>query len=503
MPDDLGRLLRIGRHRLWTVQVVRGACAMLPWCAGVALALAVVQRLGWVDVQWALLGPGLGVVLLGGGIVIARPWTISNPETALSLDEGLGLDDRLCTALAAHNDDGLMARRAVEQAQKAVVGLATRRMVRRALPLRGNRSLPWCLVAVLVAFVIAGEPASRVMAAEARDRVEVELALAIDAVSPLAVDDQDIADAIEAAQAPMPELATPQEVELEALRRITELQDALEQVLDREDVRDAQQAAEALRGMPAATSGQADVDAMRKALREGDFAAGASALEQLAKETAAASDDDPISTERREALEALARDLEQAARRAQAMAEEDAASGKPASMNAAEALDELAEDVQECASGQCDNPSSAERCQSMSKCQKAGECATKGQSACATAASNCNGPNPGAGKQGNGLLLEDAAAAIDPSVVSHPHADSIAGAEVVDVQSAPGGSPASASGTLLPVSVDGATTSVPNVTSPESLRRLPARYQDAVRRFFGSTDAKSASQGSPEGKDDT
>ena len=509
MPDEIRRLLDYGRHRLWTVQVVRGVCTALPAFAILALVAAVLQRLGWVAVPWVAVGPGLAVGLIIVGCVIARPWTISTATTALSLDEGLALDDRLCTALAAQDDDGLMARRAVEQAQQAVAGRATRRTVRRALPLKGDRSLPWCLATVLVACLVAGQPASKVMAAEARDRVEVELAQAVDAVSPLAVDDEDIADAIEAAKAPMPELATPEEIELEALRRLTELQDAVEQVLDRDDVRDAQQAAEALRGMPAQTTGEADVDDVRKALREGDFEAAASALEHLAKESADASPDDANAAERKEAMEALANDLKQAAERAEAMANDAAASGEPASTSAAQALDALAKDVQQCAEGQCENPASAEQCREMSECQKAGECAGKGQSACAAAAANCSGPGPwpgsGAGQQGNGLAQENAGTGVDPSVLSQPDAPEIADARVIDVQPAPGGSAASPSG-LLPTSVDGAKTSSSAVTSPESLRRLPTRYQDAVRRFFGSpeaSDSKKASELPTEGEGDT
>lgn len=481
MPDDIRTLFRKGRHRLWSVRCVAALCRWLGPVAGVAMLLAVLQRLGVLPVDWATVSIVASGALVVAVLVQARPWTVAATDAALALDHGLGLDDRLGSALDAADSDAPMALSTIAQAERAVAGRVNGGTVRRALPLQWTRGFPTGLAVVLLAVIIAGEPASKVMADEARDRVSAELATAIDAVSPLAPDNEAIAKALEQAQLPMPELESAEAIELEALRRITQLQEAVELVQQSVAVLSASDISEALRNMSAATTGEPDVDALREALTSGDFEAAESALESLAASTSGSTS----SGERRSAMGGLARDLDRAAARAKALREARQGDGTPPSRTAEQALQELADDLRKCQNGQCDKPGQA--CKKMGACQGQRDCASSASSACNSAAGNCNGLGAGQRFNTGPMVGEDDSQLADASTPTAPEATQDEGAEIIDTESAPPGARQVGTAPVAPVGLGQMPVASPGAPSPEALRRLPARYQEAVRRFFSST----------------
>ena len=182
-------------------------------------------------------------------------------------------------------------------------------------------------------------------------------------------------------------------------------------------------------------------------------------------------------------MEGLAKDLERAAERAAALNEARKAAGKPSSQTAEQALQELAEDLRQCQDGQCDKPGGA--CETMEQCQGQGQSASSASSACSSAASNCmgTGPRPGLGPQ----AAEDDSETADPTTPSAPEAPQDETAEVIDIEAAPPAGHQVGTAPVSPVGIGATAVESRGAPSPEELRRLPARYQEAVRRFFSTS----------------
>ncbi len=479
--------LRAGRLRLHLVSLVRaGLWWVLPF-ASAALLLATLQRLGVLDIAWGWISIALGGAWAITAIVRGGDWTMSDADVALALDEGLGLDDRLCTALAAQESDGVMAARAIDQARQTVAGKVTRRTLSAAMPWQWPGSTPWSAGVILLAVFVAGTPASSALAHQARAQADVALAQAAELAQPLASHDEAIAEALADMQLPLPELETREAVELEALRRLTTLQTAIEALKSTDAQQAAANAVEALRALPARDTHAQDIEAIREALRRGDFKKAGNELNALAQSTR----ENKPQGDRKEAMEALAQDLEAAAERAEAMEQQRGAEeGSDAESSASDALEAMAQDLRECSEGECDKPSEA--CEEMSECSEAAQSAKQASEACAQAAGQCSQSTggPGSGAQpasGGGQSPSPSQGDATANVSLQPQAPSDAAATIIDIQSVDGG-PRDLSGVPVgPVPVGGASEVAEHRgPSPESLRRLPSRYQGAVRRFFGS-----------------
>ena len=488
MPTELRTALRAGRHRLHLVSLVRaGLWWMLP-LASAALLLAAIQRLGLLDIAWGGVSLTLAAVWAITTIVRGGDWTMSDADVALALDEGLGLDDRLCTALAAKESDSPMAVLAIDQARQTVAGKVTPRTLRAAMPWQWPRSAPWSVGVILLAVFVAGTPASSALANQARAQADVALAEAAELAQPLASHHEAIAEALADMQLPLPELETPEAVQLEALRRLTTLQTAIEELKSTEAQQAAADAAEALRALPARGTNAQDVQAVRDALRRGDFKKAGDALDALAQSTR----DTKPKGDRKEAMEALTRDLEAAAQRAEAMEQQRGGEGSDGESSASKSIEAIAQDIRQCSEGECDKASQA--CDEMSECSGAAKAAKQASEACTQAAGQCSQSTggPGSGEQptgGGGQSPLPANGDATANVSMQPEAPADAAATIIDVQSVDGG-PRDLTGVPVgPVPVGGASEVAEHRgPSPESLRRLPSRYQDAVRRFFGSDD---------------
>jgi hypothetical protein len=363
----------------------------------------------------------------------------------------------------------------------------------------------------MLTLFIAGVPAAVAVTQQAKAQAEVALAQAAELAKPLAAHDAAIAQVLAALATELPPLETPEAVELEALRRLTTLQSAIESFHATPEQLSAADAAEALRTLPARGTNAEDVQAIREALRRGDFEQASEQLQALADATSEMSP----SGDRKEAMDALARDLEAAAKRAEAM-EAARAEGKAdgeaggeaegeaggeaneSASSASKAIEAMAEDVRQCSNGTCDKPSQA--CDTMSRSAAAAKDAKQASKACENAAGACaagsqRGEGSGATPSGGGgqSPLGQGDNATTPINVQ-PNAPGDETASVVDIESAPGGRRVLDSVPVGPVPIgavrDASTRQLP---TPEALRRLPARYQDAVRRFFGTGSATTPS----------
>ncbi|MCH2135526.1 MAG: hypothetical protein MK101_02970 [Phycisphaerales bacterium] len=493
--SDLDRAIRTGQRRLRAIAIVGvGVRCLLPAVCLMAVA-ALAQRMGWVPVSWWLVGIVLAAGWAAATLYMAAPWRITRASAALALDEGLDLDDRLSTACSMGDDASPMARVERQQTRVNLRGTLTGRRIRAALPIRiGSGLAPACLV-FIAALLLAGPPAATAQAKHMQAMAEAQLETIAQVTEPLAGDDPLLAEALEELKAPLSDFDDPEQVELERLRRLTTLQEALDSAAQTDSAMAPIRALEALRSLPQRADADADIKALRDALRRGEFDSAQSALDELERSTSSS----PPTGDRQAQLRALAEDLQEAAQRARDRDAESTDGGGAQSeeskgaAEAAEAIEHMAEDVDACSGGTCSGNSQA--AQGLAQSQEQGSAREAIAQATAQAAAEggaspsdgagavpSGGPVPMGGGGQMGVVNDDASGA--DAVASHPRTEGDADAEVIEVelvdgQGAPTGVPIAG-----PVSVGGAQGVERTGPAPESLRRLPARYQEALRRFF-------------------
>ena len=347
---------------------------------------------------------GIGVAMAGVAgwtlVRIARP---SDLAVASIVDVGLGLHDRISTAIAVAERNDPFARAAVEDGVRVAQDRRVREGLRTACPIAVPRNVtfgPLLAGAALAAwFLLPPVPVGGADDAVAGNGEELAAARAAAAarIEPVVRQieaNQDLAKALGMSEQKDGELAgagrdveSAEAVRKDAARRMTELTQRLDQLMQSEKaqqldaLKDALSRVEPSEGSP--------VQALAESLKRGDAAAARQQLEQLAKQ---ASDPSLDAATR----EALAKSIEQLASQVQKAADgkgalqralersglDPALASNPAALeqslatsdqlndaqkesirqaaraqrSASESLEKLAKSMGECA-GQCSNPS--------------------------------------------------------------------------------------------------------------------------------------------------
>ena len=272
---------------------VLGLAALMVW----ALATKAVPALGtpW----WIPASVAAGVVLV---IAVARALGPGRDQVsvAVAIDQRLGLDDRLSTAVQIADRDDPFAVAAIADAAAAarrpdVPGRVAEAF--RPAPPRGWWVSPMLLLFVVGVWTIVPQgdlfgsvPSENdAVLAETNQQVDSEveeLIAIIDENEMLAAEMEGTLDelmgGLENGEEPE-EPQTPEEVKREAIRQVTALQDRLQEILDGEDARMDATLRESLADLKNDGSGDADADELAEALAKGDFKQAKEAFDRLAE----------------------------------------------------------------------------------------------------------------------------------------------------------------------------------------------------------------------------
>jgi len=294
---------------------VLGLAALMVW----ALATKAVPALGtpW----WIPASVAAGVVLV---IAVARALGPGRDQVsvAVAIDQRLGLDDRLSTAVQIADRDDPFAVAAIADAAAAarrpdVPGRVAEAF--RPAPPRGWWVSPMLLLFVVGVWTIVPQgdlfgsvPSENdAVLAETNQQVDSEveeLIAIIDENEMLAAEMEGTLDelmgGLENGEEPE-EPQTPEEVKREAIRQVTALQDRLQEILDGEDARMDATLRESLADLKNDGSGDADADELAEALAKGDFKQAKEAFDRLAERM----ESGDMSAEEAEALKAALEDL--------------------------------------------------------------------------------------------------------------------------------------------------------------------------------------------------
>lgn len=261
-------------------------------------------------------------------------------EAAIEADRTLGLRDRLSIAIASRGSNDPFAQAAVADAERRAADPALRATLRRSLrpgtPQGWWWAIPVLVVAVLVEALVPAiswtPSANAEDSVAARDEAQdalTELESAIRETPELesALGDSDLLG--EEGEDPFEALEDPEEIRLEAIRRMTALEERLESVLAGEDAAAAEAMRDALSELDMPSEGLAQELAL--AMRLGDYAKASEAIEAMRERLEMSPEEGGLTDEEREALakelEKLAEQLEKLAADREALDEALRAAG--------------------------------------------------------------------------------------------------------------------------------------------------------------------------------
>jgi hypothetical protein len=326
--NDIRTILKTATRRLLLSSLLAHAHVAAIVLAGLVLALLLAERVGptkfW---PWPWLLPALAVA---GALVAGRLWHARRPtelQVAVEVDERLDLRERLSTALHCRQRTDPFARAAVEDA----VGTARDPKVRERLRRRFAVESPqrWWISPLLVAAAIAFSfvPALDLFARDTPPDPEYTQTVAkrneaIEAVikpieeNPLLQEELsdllgDLAD-----EGPDPDsLKTRQDVQRDAIKKLTDLNKRLDEILSGPKGKTAEALDKALEQLRTPEDGPAKEFA--EALAKGDFKAAQSALARLQEEVAKGNMTKEQAEKLAQQLADIAKQLEQLAKQQQ------------------------------------------------------------------------------------------------------------------------------------------------------------------------------------------
>ena len=394
-------MMRDALARVASASVVAGA-ALLAALLGARLASGWLPWLGSSSVLWGGLALGLAAIIGWTLVRVTRP---SDLAVSSIVDVRLGLHDRLSTAVAVAERTDPFARAAIEDGIRAAQDRRVRDGLRTAYPIPlSGRALagPGLMAAAVAAWMllppipVGGAEASSSGNPEELDAARAAATARLEPVVRQIESNEALAKALGMTDQQEGELVgagkdgeSAEAVRKEAARRMTELTQRLDQLMQSEQaqqldaLRDALSRVEPSQGSP--------VQALAEALKRGDAATARQQLDELAKQASDPSLDAATRESLAKALEQLASQIEKSAANQDALKKalersgmDPALASNPAALEQAlaksdqlneaqkesvrqaaraqrsanESLEKLAKSMGQCA-GECRNPSAS------------------------------------------------------------------------------------------------------------------------------------------------
>ena len=338
--NDIRSLLRIAGRRLELASFGHVLHAVGLVLAVIALVLALADRApGVAFVAWAWVAPALAAVGLAVAAVLWSRRRMSELQVALAVDERLDLREKLSTALHCEHRDDPFAQAAVADAVATAREPRTGETLRRRFTV-GAPHRWWMspLLIVLAAAVLqlpqadlfaadedsADEDAIRTAQDDVRKSMEVLTKVVED--KPLLHDElADLMDALGEQGKNAAALRKPEQVRRDALKKVTELNRRLDDIINGEKGKTLKALEQMLSKLEGPESGAGKE--LAEALAKGDFAQAKQALEQMMEQARTGDLTDAQREQLAKALEDMAAQLDQLAQQQQQIQQALAAAG--------------------------------------------------------------------------------------------------------------------------------------------------------------------------------
>ncbi|MDY7109694.1 MAG: hypothetical protein SYC29_13750, partial [Planctomycetota bacterium] len=294
--NEIKALLSNARRRLEMTTFIGVLHVVAIVLAALLLGLVLADRApGESFVAWPWIVPALcGASLLAAVLLWSRR-RLSELQVALAVDDRLDLREKLSTALHCHQRDDAFARAAVEDAVSTARDPRVRETLRRRFKVVAPRQ--WWISPVVVAAAILlsflpqadlfarEEPIDEQAGREAQKEADEAIETVVRTIQEKPELSAELADLLgdldKDGQTARP-LEKPEEVKREALKKVTELNKRLDEIISGEKGKTAKAVREMLAKLEAPESGLAKE--LAEALERGDFDAAKKALEKMAQQ---------------------------------------------------------------------------------------------------------------------------------------------------------------------------------------------------------------------------
>lgn len=317
-------LLKAASRRLHMEAFAQSLHQVLMAAGGLLLALALIDKTTTAfSVPWWWVGFGVGIVGLGAALLIWSTHRRSLVQIAIAVDDKLELREKLSTALHLKGRDDAFARAAVEDAVAVASEARTLEQVRRHFRVRGPRR--WyigpalLLLTLLCANVLPqGDwfargrhaPASAALPTEVRQVLQS----AVEQAKQANLDDEELAKLLEELDPDSFDanaLKSPEDARREALKRLTSLQDRMQDILQSSDAKKMDMLEKQLKQLQSFENGPAKE--LADALSRGDMQAAQEALKELAEQAMSGALPPEQAEQLQQQLESLCEQLQQLA----------------------------------------------------------------------------------------------------------------------------------------------------------------------------------------------
>ncbi|MHC4218467.1 MAG: hypothetical protein ACYSU7_08425 [Planctomycetota bacterium] len=290
--NDIRAILKTAARRLLLSSLLAYAHVAVIVVAVLVLVLLAAERVGpatfW---PWVWLLP---VLVLAAALVAGRRWYARRPSelrVAVEVDERLDLRERLSTALHCHQRTDSFARAAVEDAVGTARDPKVRELLRRRFALESPRRWWLSPLLVVVAIALSFIPALDLLARDAKEDPAITEAVikrseAIELVHNEIKESPELQEELSDMlgqlnnEGPDPEaLKTRQDVQRDAIKKLTDLNKRLDEILKGPKGKTAEALEKALEQLRTPEEGPAKE--LAEALAKGDFKAAKQALAQL------------------------------------------------------------------------------------------------------------------------------------------------------------------------------------------------------------------------------
>lgn len=327
--NEIKMLLRNARRRLEMTTFLTLLHGVAIALTAVLLALVLADRApGEPFVAWVWVVPAFGVVSLALAAMLWSRRRLSELQVALAVDDRLDLREKISTALHCHGRDDTFAQAAVEDAVTTARDPRVRETLRRrfkvAAPRRWWISPLIVAAAILISFLPQAdlfareEPIDEQASQEAREEAGQTIETLVKTIEDKPQLNAELADLVgdltrsdRAAQA----LEKPEEVKREALKKVTELNKRLDEIISGEKGKTAKALEEMMAKLKAPETGLAKD--LADALERGDFEAAKKALEKMAQAAQSGEMSDEAKQKLAEQMKDMARQLQQLAQQQQ------------------------------------------------------------------------------------------------------------------------------------------------------------------------------------------
>ncbi|MCH2161048.1 MAG: hypothetical protein MK085_04155 [Phycisphaerales bacterium] len=337
--DELRTLLRIASRRLALSRVLSAtAVATIVALGGMLAWVALSKGLPVLVVPWwvglVVLGVALGIAAI---VALARPGR-DDVSVAVAIDQRLGLKERFATAVQVTHRDDPFAVAAVIDATSAAGHADTRGKVRQAF--RPDAPRGWWLtplLLVMLVFTWVFVPQGNLLQADQENQVELvkaqdESQAQVDAVIESIEDNPMLAEELAEAMDGMRDglegfdgndpARSPEDIRRETIRKVTALQEKLDEMLEGDEARMENALKRNLEGLKSDPGGDPDAKRMSEALQKGDFSEAKKALEDLANKMQDGELDAEKQEQIKKQLEDLAKQLQEMADQKKALEDE-------------------------------------------------------------------------------------------------------------------------------------------------------------------------------------